>query len=350
MSNYLSYKIKVMSFFSIILVLYIHSGFHDLPHEIQGMPFNFFLQQFISHILGRCAVPLFFAISGFLYFRGVNNFLDIFMKIKKRCKTLLIPYIISALILPMFYIGMSFLPAAGKFVNSYDIINHFSGKVSIILFQLYIDSGQGAPLAFHLWFLRDLIVIVFLSPLIYIVKEHINRYVLMFIMYLLVVTTEISLPSSVFWFLGGNFFLEKLSEIEIGRSKILFMLFTYLMTGAFEILYPSGVWIYLNIPLIILGLFSLWNLYNVIVDEPFDLNRYRCLSLSCSYTFFIYLVHEPALNIVRKLLVLPFGHTSFSFAFSYLISPWIFATIAISIGCLMKKFLKPVYLILTGGR
>ncbi len=295
-------------------------------------------------------MPLFVAISGFLYFRGVKNYRVLFVKIKRRSKTLLIPYIISALILPLFYIGMNFIPAAGKFVNSYDIINHFSGNVSNILFQLYIDSGQGSPLAFHLWFLRDLIVIVLFSPFIFIIKEHLNKYFLMFIIYLLVVTTEISLLFSVFWFLGGHFFLEKFSKTEIGRSKILFVLFTYLMTGVFEIFYPSDAWIYLNIPLIIFGLFSLWNLYNEIINEPFDLNRHRCLSLCCGFTFFIYLVHEPALNIVRKLLVLPFGQTSFSFAFSYLISPWIFATIAISFGCLMKRYFKSVYLILTGGR
>ncbi len=35
MNQYFSEKIKVVSFFSIILVLYIHSGFHDYPHEIQ---------------------------------------------------------------------------------------------------------------------------------------------------------------------------------------------------------------------------------------------------------------------------------------------------------------------------
>lgn len=37
MTQYLSDKFKVLSLISIILVLYIHSGFHDYPNEIQGM-------------------------------------------------------------------------------------------------------------------------------------------------------------------------------------------------------------------------------------------------------------------------------------------------------------------------
>ncbi len=71
MTKYLSQKIKILSFISIILVLYIHSGFHDYPNEIQGMAFNFRLQEFISGMIGRCAVPLFYAISGYLFFIGL---------------------------------------------------------------------------------------------------------------------------------------------------------------------------------------------------------------------------------------------------------------------------------------
>lgn len=44
MNQYLSDKIKILSFCSIILVLYIHSGFHDYPHEILGMKMNHILQ------------------------------------------------------------------------------------------------------------------------------------------------------------------------------------------------------------------------------------------------------------------------------------------------------------------
>lgn len=65
MTQYLSDKFKVLSLISIILVLYIHSGFHDYPNEIQGMVFNANLQSFISGMIGRCAVPLFYAISGY---------------------------------------------------------------------------------------------------------------------------------------------------------------------------------------------------------------------------------------------------------------------------------------------
>ena len=81
MTQYQSDKIKIISFLSIILVLYIHSSFHDDPHEIQGMLFNHYLQVTISQCLGQCAVPMFFAISGYLFFLGVKGVDDVWKKI-----------------------------------------------------------------------------------------------------------------------------------------------------------------------------------------------------------------------------------------------------------------------------
>lgn len=65
MTQYLSDKLRVLSLVSIILVLYIHSGFH--ADEIEGMMWNDNVQTFVSGMMGRCAVPLFYVISGYLF-------------------------------------------------------------------------------------------------------------------------------------------------------------------------------------------------------------------------------------------------------------------------------------------
>ncbi|MDC2644145.1 acyltransferase family protein, partial [Bacteroides ovatus] len=96
MTQYQSDKIKIISFLSIILVLYIHSSFHDYPHEIQGMLFNHYLQVTISQCLGQCAVPMFFAISGYLFFLGVKGVDDVWKKMNKRVWTILMPFLIAA--------------------------------------------------------------------------------------------------------------------------------------------------------------------------------------------------------------------------------------------------------------
>lgn len=69
MTQYLSDKLRVLSFVSILLVLYIHSSFHE--DEINGMEINIMTQDFISGMVGRCAVPLFYIISGWLFLGNV---------------------------------------------------------------------------------------------------------------------------------------------------------------------------------------------------------------------------------------------------------------------------------------
>ena len=82
-THYNSDKIKILSLVAILLVLYIHTGLHNNPNEIIGMTINNVLQDFISNKLGRCAVPLFYMISGYLYFLNVDKgIISIIYKIK----------------------------------------------------------------------------------------------------------------------------------------------------------------------------------------------------------------------------------------------------------------------------
>ena len=145
MTQYLSDKFKVLSLISIILVLYIHSGFHDYPNEIQGMVFNANLQNFISGMIGRCAVPLFYAISGYLFFTDLYDgrnadYQKLWFKIKKRGKTLLIPYIIACLFPVVFNLTLEFIPGIEQFVNSKGISKNFHQPIHKICKQSKIGS------------------------------------------------------------------------------------------------------------------------------------------------------------------------------------------------------------------
>lgn len=75
MSKYISDKIKILSFVCIILVLYIHSGFSNevliLNEKKTEMQTIYILQFIISGMVGRIAVPLFYIISGYLFFLNV---------------------------------------------------------------------------------------------------------------------------------------------------------------------------------------------------------------------------------------------------------------------------------------
>lgn len=214
MTQYLSDKIKVMSFLCIILVLYIHSGFHDYSHEIHGMAFNFELQRAVSGMIARCAVPMFFVISGYLFFLHLEAWQDLWRKMRSRVRTLAVPYLIACLFPACFYLAMEYVPGCKAFVNGGGFSENFSLPVNELLYMLYWDCGNGSPYAFHLWFLRDLIVIIAVSPMLVWAKKRIGIVATCLI---LLVANYLGLPHNpfygMFWFVFGAYALDKMEKL-----------------------------------------------------------------------------------------------------------------------------------------
>lgn len=355
MTQYLSDKLRVLSLISIILVLYIHSGFH--ADEIEGMIWNDSVQTFVSGMMGRCAVPLFYVISGYLFFLKVpDGMKSIYGKMRKRVGTLVVPYIIGCLFFVGFGVLMAVLPGVSKYMNS-SMMPLFSKPVGEILRSIFYDAGNGSPCAFQLWFLRDLVLFVATSPLWYLCLKHLKwRFVA--VVFVLTYLDVSHIPfNSLFWFvLGGQ--LTKV-KIEFGGvngvinviNLELLGLCLFLVLSIVELFFPEIIdWRLLRIPIIFLGIVGVWGIYDAVVGYDFNLLQHRWLATACQFTFFIYIFHEPTLNIFRKLIVVVLGKNELGYLTSYLISPWIFTVCAVFIGLLFRKYLPKVYNVCTGGR
>ena len=354
MTQYLSDKLRVLSLVSIILVLYIHSGFH--ADEIEGMMMNDSVQTFVSGMMGRCAVPLFYVISGYLFFLKVpEGMKSIYGKMRKRVGTLVVPYIIGCLFFVGFGVLMAVLPGVSKYMNS-SMMPLFSKPIGEILRSVFYDAGNGSPCAFQLWFLRDLILIVATSPLWYLLLKHL-RWILVVTCFGLTYLHIQFIPFfALFWFvLGGGLNEEcRMNNEESGRNEGLITVIAcivFLALSITQLFLPDAVnWEYIKIPIILLGIIALWRAYDMIMGKGFELNKHRWLATACQFTFFIYLFHEPTLNIVRKLIVVVLGKNELGYLASYLISPWIFTVCAVFAGLLFRKYLPRVYDVCTGGR
>lgn len=274
--RYLSDKIKFLSLFSIILVLYIHSGFHNYPYEILGMKFNNMLQELISEKIGRCAVPLFYMISGFLFFQNTDDGIrTIYKKMSKRVYTLVIPYIISCLFFPLFFVVLDLIPGSEKFINGGNIFSFFEQPISVIISSLFYKTPGGtSPLTFQLWFLRDLIIIVAISPILYLLRKYFNKYILVLLFFCLNLSVYICsyFPiTALFWFMLGDAIINDMSKL---KSK--FILMTFLIISLLEIYYEVKFPQYISIPITLLGIMGIWNIYDYIVSDKFILknNKY----------------------------------------------------------------------------
>lgn len=164
--KYTSDKIRVLSFLAIIFVLYRHSRFYDSPDAVPGMEVNFILQEAVSVWLGRLAVASFFMMSGFLFFRNVERVSDVFPKMLKRARTLLVPYVIGVIVFALYFVAFSLMPNGEQLMQPerLAVLQLPLGDMLRCLFWTMPDTGL--PYASHLWYLRDLIVLVALSPVI----------------------------------------------------------------------------------------------------------------------------------------------------------------------------------------
>lgn len=216
MTQYLSDKLRVLSLVSILFVLYIHSDFNS--NEIEGMVWNYRCQEFISGMLGRCAVPLFYVISGYLFFLKVpDGMKSIYAKIQKRIRTLLIPYIVGCLFCVGLGVVIAIMPGISKYVNG-SVMPLFDKPIQQIICSIFYDQGNRMPYAFQLWFLRDLILIVATSPIWYLLLKHL-RWILVVTCFGLTYIQISFVPFfALFWFLLGGQLVQVKNRYGGGKS------------------------------------------------------------------------------------------------------------------------------------
>lgn len=114
----------------------------------------------ISHGLCTAAVPTFFLISGFLFWRTVSCFQDIVIKQKKRIKSVLVPFLC--------WNTLYFLIYSGGGRMELTVENLLSG---VFLYSCF----------FPMWYMFQLLVFILLSPCIYVLlkDERVQALVLL---------------------------------------------------------------------------------------------------------------------------------------------------------------------------
>lgn len=348
MTQFFSEKLRIVSFFSIIVVFYIHAGYPDEVNKTMTIPV--IVRSCTVGVFGSCAVPMFYAISGFLFFYGIKNGIaDVFKKMRKRIKTLLIPFVIAALFYPAFYVLMELIPGASAYINNGYMERFVTMPMHDIISSLFYKSEAGEPWAYHLWFMRDLIIIVALMPGVFYLRKWTNFWsvIIVFVLYVLLFPMFHFLYG-MYWFVAGSFVMDKTHKLP--RWSIYMMFTLFIAMAIFRNIDPDGLWKHFEILERSFGVCSIWGLYDIFVSKSFRINSAPYLSFACQFTFFLYLYHEPALHIFVKVIPIVLGENEFGYTMSFLLSPLIFAPICITAGYLLKKFTPLLYNVIVGGR
>ncbi len=155
-----SSRINLMRIVLISGIIFVH-----IPFDPQTSPFNGayglfdWLRVFLRDSLFRVGVPCLSAISGYLLFRHGAASLDYGKTIRRKTKTVILPFLLwnsaffmFVLILQHYGIGDGYLP---------DLSEATPHTLATLLFAI-----DGTPINLPLYFLRDLFVCILLSPIL----------------------------------------------------------------------------------------------------------------------------------------------------------------------------------------
>lgn len=125
---------------------------------------------FFSEVIGRLAVPFFFLTSGYFFFLKDKTFTkeSYFAKLKKRFHSLFIPYVAWWVVAGL----LTFIMAKAHLVGNLSITDFIYGVWCNPNGSMFFATSINTPLDGPLWFLRDLMVTMVLSPLIYVLIKN----------------------------------------------------------------------------------------------------------------------------------------------------------------------------------
>lgn len=206
-----STKISNMSFVYACLVVVIH-----IVHPHSGL--SGILDKMLAGGVAKIAVPTFFCISGYLLAPKmvIGNYR---LEIRKRIKTLVVPFLIWGLlgVLATFPLALladirQQLPIGTSFCKGKQLGEMIVGWLGLDLTRM--------PLSGPLWFLRNLFLLVIISPCIYMLIKRFQWYWVTILFCILCVYNlfEPTLPEYVNGFLHYGFSLSGIAAFSLGMN------------------------------------------------------------------------------------------------------------------------------------
>lgn len=333
--------IRVARFPLAILVVLIHSfipvngvklsGGVDYWHCLSGCDVYTIVGVSFSTVLARGAVPFFFFMSGYLFFLSFDkwNWLQWVNKIKRRGKSLLIPYLswisvailipISIFLLASIIKGTPFFSRALEFISEhggvYGLFWNDPTKMTTSRSLIGEIINHTFPYLMPMWYVRDLMVLVLLSPILffYIKKTKIVGLVLLLLAY--IIGFDFGIPgfgvTSLFFYSFGGFFSIHKRSFTVAFDYLNIRIF-YIV--AF-VLFVLCVWCGATntwagrffLPLWVMSeIVLLCNLFRYIISNGGGRIGNYCIYLSNS-SYFIFAFHGILIGYVISLLMWLFG-------------------------------------------
>lgn len=350
-----SERLQLLRFPLIVCVIFIHSNVPSvtLANGAIGTARSSFIVNFIINYISvgiaDTAVPFFFLLSGYFFFLDFSfSFLQYKKKLTSRFKSLVIPFLFwNCSLLLLFAVGQN-IPATHTFfsgknlpISSYKAFDYLNAIIGITTF----------PIAYQFWFIRDLIVISILTPILYFALRFMPKMTFagLFILWFAAIW-PVTVPSPVafgFFYFGAFFAFNKISLFSFDHlgKPVAISYFTIIVIDTLT----KNLFInrYIHCIVIILGIVTALYLSKYLIDNK----RKKYLLWLSNYSFFLFAIHEPLLTIFQKLLyVLIVPSSNLMILILYLLNPALVIVVSVIIYKSLKRFMPRFLFLISGGR
>lgn len=340
-----------MRFPLIVLILYMHIvpiEHFPISTELTSTNAYNFIAEFVAHNVGRLAVPCFFLISGYFYFRKMERWSSDFYihQQRKRLRTLVLPYLL------------------------WNILNILIILLKGYLFNLFGKDGSGDigyimgsspwelmtyPVNQPLWYLRDLICMTFIAPLFYYLFKHMKGYGLIVLLGIYLSAMELHVRgfsmTAIFYFgTGALWGIQRRNFLtDFAPLKRVSIIIAPILAVAATLMHQSQYYENILRLFIPFGMIATFFAVQQLVSTAKP--REALLKLSSS-VFFIYAVHEIFLKnwVKGAFFRTPLADSGWGMIIGYIIMPIVLLCICLMIYMVMKRCTPKTLNVLTGGR
>jgi fucose 4-O-acetylase-like acetyltransferase len=367
LSSFTSQKFKFWAFVSMVLLVFVH-GYNlkigylqpwTMPEE--PMTFTTFTEYFLSNGILRFRIPMLFIISGYLFAMGDTQ--PHKQRVKKRARTLLLPYIIwSAFGLLTIYLLESFAFTKQIVTDSYfmqidehrSLLHQYHWYEVLFRWLIY-------PVPYQLWFIRVLFIYNLAYPALRWCVTHPKAKYVFFAM-----ATLMWLATAGFHFFEGegllffslgvwmqkiNFNIEKPNKWL--RPKIWFLIFLFFSAAKTWLAFQphfngiEPILMFSHKLVVFSGFIAAWYGGDFLVK--FFMQQ-KWFVWTSAFSFMIYVLHAPIVIFANQILFLRFDHLPFYRIIIYVALPLALVAISIGMGALLRSITPKLYGLLTGGR
>lgn len=345
-ANYLPTIITWLRFPLIILIIMLHcysvqrlNGEHELYFKVV-YPFTLWL--------GETGVPCFFLISGYLFFLSKKSYLG---KVHSRFHTLFIPYILWNLLILLLYL-FAYILGYPQDINGNSMVDYsFIDYLRLFWDRGSYDDGNFVPLLCPLWYIRNLIIMSIISPLLYYIIRYVREVFLIFVTFWWMTTPNNAfIPQTVLFFsLGAYFSILDMNPLElIDRKKgVVLSLFVIFAIG--DIL--SHVYIGTPANLQIHRISLIFNIPALLLLGDWCVRHEYTSKWLPNAAFIVFCVHYPIVVVLRKFCVAHFSDASDIIHIILYIACVVISTLlSLSIYQILNRYFPKVKNILSGNR